>query len=48
MSEWLRVVLGVSQVDDAALASMEVAEWARDMQLGSCGQTPRAINATPN
>jgi hypothetical protein len=27
---------------------MEVAEWAQDMPLGCCGQTPRAINATPD
>jgi hypothetical protein len=35
-------------VDAAALASMEVAEWVRDMQLGWYGQTLRAINTTPN
>jgi hypothetical protein len=47
-SRWLQVVLGVPHADAAALVSTEAAEWASDMLLACCGQTPRAINATPN
>jgi hypothetical protein len=42
------VVLWVLHVNAAALASMEVMEWVRDMPLGCYRQTPRVINATPD